>query len=397
MPVSDLPPEILDAIIDELQDDKKSLLRASLACRAFYPRTRVYLFSAVSLSREMDGSCLHELITRFPHLALNFKSLQIVCLLYPRDLVTPPSIYDPFTAIASLVNVTHLSLCSGDWHYMPDSVVSSLQSRSYRSLEVGLDFYFRSMGEICSLLKNSPDLQRVHITCQNSNITEVQQCDVDHSLHRTAAPAVLRFDDSKDHSDSASGTLLKSVLSSGSCPFSCNNIHTLRIDSSTSLPQCLNQYLSRSRSSLKHLHVNHIRPGIQSGKLHVSGVERISVTIFQLLIVQSGGAQASQMFEWWISNLSAVNEHCAIRSIAFTIIVYDPKRQEGHPASDWEDLWTRLDGCLTSSKMASLERVTITFNSRPAEWDTLKAQMEGNFLGLKRLGREVILDAPVRQ
>ncbi|SJK98748.1 uncharacterized protein ARMOST_02017 [Armillaria ostoyae] len=135
----------------------------------------------------------------------------------------------------------------------------------------------------------------------------------------------------------------------------------------------------------------------QSGKLHVSGVERISVTIFQLLIVQSGGAQASQMFEWWISNLSAVNEHCAIRSIAFTIVVYDPKRQEGHHASDWEDLWTRMDGCLTSSKMASLECLTITFNPQPAGWDTLKARMEGNFQGLKRLGREVILDGPVRQ
>ncbi|SJL18354.1 uncharacterized protein ARMOST_21941 [Armillaria ostoyae] len=379
MPFSDLPPEIFDAIIDDLQDDKKSLLKASLACKAFYPRTRVYLFSVASLSSAMECSCFHELITQFPQLALHFKSLKIA-VLYPSHTIPPSSLYGALSVIEFLVNVTHLSLRTGDWRYMPDSVVSSLQSRSYRSLEVNFQFYFRSMGEICSLLKNSPNLQQVRIDCRNSSIAEIQECDVDHSVHRTAAPAMVHIGNLEDDA----GALLKSILSSRSCPFSCSNIHTLHITSKTSLPQCLNQHLSHSPSSLKHLYIFHPYTGtIQLGKLHISGVEQITVVVFR----------QAQIFEWWISNFSAVNEDCAISSIAFKILVYNPNLQEGHPALGWEDIWTRLGGCLTSSKMASLKRVAITFDPQPADWDILKAEMEEKFLGLKKLGCEVILVA----
>ncbi len=82
-----------------------------------------------------------------------------------------------------------------------------------------------------------------------------------------------------------------------------------------------------------------------------------------------------------------MNKCSAILSVTFTIVSFTP---EGHPASDWEDLWTRLYGCLAAYTMASL---VITFEPQPAEWDTLTTEMEANFLGLKKLGREVILDA----
>lgn len=103
--------------------------------------------------------------------------------------------------------------------------------------------------------------------------------------------------------------------------------------------------------------------------------------------------RTTQTLEWWISNLAAVNEQCAIRSFSFTVIAFQQEVKEGHPSLDWEDLWRRLDNCLTSSKMVLLERVAITFEPRPAEWDTFKTRMEGSFLGLKRLGCELSLDA----
>ncbi|KAK0234184.1 hypothetical protein IW262DRAFT_138111 [Armillaria fumosa] len=387
--VSDLPPEILDSIIDELQDDKGSLLQASLACRALYPRTRVYLFYFASLSLSSQCDRLRALITLSPNLARHFKYLRISLFCRPR--VPPPHpVYRALTVIESLVNVTHLSLELGDWRYMPDSLVSSLQSHSYRSLEIGHLFCFRSIGEICSLLKNSPELQLVDISCR----TITQKCNMDHSLHCKPAPVVVRIDDTKDDSTSA-GTFLKSVLSFGSCPFSSSSIHTLDIESKANLPQCLTQYLS-SRGPLKHLYVDHTYSGIQSGNLHVSGIQQISVTLVFPEIFNR--APASQIFEWWISNLSAVDENCTIRLIDFKIIVETRRRRaEEHPALDWEDLWTRLDECLTSSRMASLERVAITFDPEPAYWNILKAEMGVSFLGLKKLGREVILDAVARR
>ncbi|KAK0479650.1 hypothetical protein IW261DRAFT_1478502 [Armillaria novae-zelandiae] len=392
MSISGIPPEIVDSIIDELQDDKKSLLQASLTCKIICPRTRVHLFSSVSLSHRYDCYRLEELIALSPNLALHFKSLKI-SFIYPPSYIPPYTVYGALTVIESLINVTHLTLAGGDWCYMLDSVVSSLQSRSYRSLIIGLHFSFRSIGEICSLIKNSPGLQEARISCSNLEITE--ECNLDHSLHITPAPVTIYIDGSQDYSHSA-GTILNSVLSSRPCLLSCSNIVTLGItlrDANTAVPQCLNRYLAQGHNPLKNLHVRHIRQGFRtaiSETLDVSNIEKIAITILQMPALLD---RTTHILEWWISNLAAVNEHCTIRLLSFTVIALQQEVKEGHPSLDWEDLWRRLDGCLTSNKMASLERVAITFEPRPAEWDTFKTRMEGIFLGLKRLGRELSLNA----
>ncbi|KAK0224896.1 hypothetical protein EDD85DRAFT_230051 [Armillaria nabsnona] len=49
-PITDfIPPEIIDAVIDCLQDDKDALLACSFVCRLFRPRTRVHLFHTLDL------------------------------------------------------------------------------------------------------------------------------------------------------------------------------------------------------------------------------------------------------------------------------------------------------------------------------------------------------------
>ncbi|KAK0443368.1 uncharacterized protein EV420DRAFT_1027954 [Desarmillaria tabescens] len=54
-PITDyIPPEIVDAIIDCLQNDKASLLACSFVCRLFRPRTRVNLFHTLEL--KLDGT-----------------------------------------------------------------------------------------------------------------------------------------------------------------------------------------------------------------------------------------------------------------------------------------------------------------------------------------------------
>ncbi|KAJ7275722.1 hypothetical protein C8J57DRAFT_1311527 [Mycena rebaudengoi] len=47
-----LPPELTDAIVHNLHDDKRALLRCSQVCRGWVPVTRYYLFSRVRLYRE---------------------------------------------------------------------------------------------------------------------------------------------------------------------------------------------------------------------------------------------------------------------------------------------------------------------------------------------------------
>ncbi|KAK0465903.1 uncharacterized protein EV420DRAFT_800329 [Desarmillaria tabescens] len=385
---SGLPQEILDAIIDELQYDKKSLKQASLACKALCPRTRVHLFSVVVIADSTSSDRLRKLITLSPKLALYFQRLQI-SILQMLD-IHAPAVYGPLTVIESLVNITHLSLCNGFWCHMPDTVVSSLQSRSYHTIHIDDSFNFRTMGEVCSLMQNSPDLRQVHFTCE---IHPIPECHLDHSLHRTPAPVALHITDSQDTLVSQAPGLLKSALSSHPCPFSFKNIRSLVVDLSgmrAIVLLHLAQYLALPGTSLKLLHVDHNKQGLSnhlsSTTLDVSRIENIAITTFRAHL--AGG---SDILRWWISNLSAVNKHNVIRSVTITIRTYTP--HQGHPALDWEDLWMRLDSCLTSYKMASLQYVAITFEPRPAEWDALKAQMEGSFLGLKQSGREVILDA----
>ncbi|KAK0222615.1 hypothetical protein EDD85DRAFT_261459 [Armillaria nabsnona] len=209
MPVSDLPLEILDGIIDELQHDEKSLLQASLACRAFYPRTRVHLFSVFSVASPLIKSCksncdrLRELITLSPKLALHFKSLYIIFL-----KSSTPQDYRALTVVESLIKVTHLYLDWGNWCHMPDSVVSSLQSHSYRVLHIHPFFHFTSIGEICSLVKNSPNLKQVDISIPpHYRITE--ECNLDHSLYSTPAPVAVSV---HEFPDASAGTVMKSVF-----------------------------------------------------------------------------------------------------------------------------------------------------------------------------------------
>ncbi|PBK93482.1 hypothetical protein ARMGADRAFT_1030109 [Armillaria gallica] len=164
------------------------------------------------------------------------------------------------------------------------------------------------------------------------------------------------------------------------------NVHTLSIalsGQSRILRQLLNQYLVLLGTSLKFLHVNHT-PGFlytSSEMLYVSSIEKIEVRIMKGDPNSFG--QDSEAFEWWISNLSAVKEPCAIRSIIFKIVATGPPYLERHPAFNWDNLWTRLDECLASYKMASLKNLSITFHLPP----------EGKFPLLKQLGREVVMNA----
>ncbi|PBK59306.1 hypothetical protein ARMSODRAFT_802341 [Armillaria solidipes] len=306
---SSLPPEILDAIIDELRDDTKSLLQVSLACKALCTRTRDHLFSVAAMSSYHTQSQCHrlrKLITLSPKLALHFKTLHIA--IEPILDGHVPGVYGPLTVIESLVNVTHLNLAYGDWRHMPDTAVSSLQSRSYRTVDIGQHFNFRTMGEVCSLVQNSPDLKRASFMCENHPTPE---CDFNHYLHRTPAPATLRITDYQDTSMSAEiPGLLKLAISSLPCPFSFSNVHTLIVNLSGAsyiVPEHLRQYLALPGTSLKHLHVTHnFKLGsadrLSSTTLDVSGVENIEIGI--LKTTSPRFARGIDILRWWISNLS---------------------------------------------------------------------------------------------
>ncbi|KAK0501131.1 hypothetical protein EDD18DRAFT_1147334 [Armillaria luteobubalina] len=405
MQASGLPPELCDAIIDELREDKKSLLQISLTCRALCPRTRVHLFHAVTLLGKSCCDRLCALITLSPTLALHFKSLRINWRIrnWNRNHLEN---YEPLTVIESLVGVTDLYLALDDWGRLPDAVASSLQSCSYRNLSIGGYCTFASMGEFCLLLQNSPGLEQVSFSCKN---IPPMLCDQDRSLHGTPAPSTLRIIDYQDTTSVPSErprSLLTLAISSHPCPFSFCNIRTLTVclsGPSTMFLEDLRKYLALPSTSLKHFCVIHgFRPvwshrGSPLASLDVSDIESIEIRVYRdrPLFLNPG---TLDILRWWISNFSSTDKRNIIRSLTFTNFtsISFPRKEE-RSTLDQEDLWMRLNDCLTSYKMGSLERLAITFDQRPAKWNMLKAQVEANFQGLKKSGCEVILDVVTRE
>lgn len=274
---------------------------------------------------------------------------------------------------------------------MPGTVVTSLQSHSYLTFRICPSFKFRSIGEICLLLQTSPHLRWASFWFKR---TFTEECHLDHSLHSTPAPVALHIGEAEPTFPIE--TLLKLAATSRPCPFSFRNIRTLNIILSSRnamLRQHLNQYLVLVGTSLNILHVNHSVPVpmyTSSETLDVSNVNHLSVIILQCDPNYFG--RGSQIFEWWISNLSVVKEHSTIRSITFEIV--SPISETGMQVPlDWDDLWTRLDECLASYKLVSLQHVVLKFRPRPRPgWDVYKARIEGKFSLLKQLGREVVLE-----
>ncbi|KAK0432502.1 hypothetical protein EV421DRAFT_2000681 [Armillaria borealis] len=328
-----------EVVNDDDKGDKKSLLGASLACKALCPRTRVHLFSVVVLSGKPACDRLHELIALSPKLTLHFRTLYIA-LMNVQD-IHAPAVYGVLTVIESLVNVTDLSLLAG----------RLAPCTRHRCIESPIPFLPQPRG---------------------NHVLQAQVDRRDLLAFEELARLAIRDVRLQNCFGGVRGTV----------------------------SQHLHQYLALPTTALKHLYVTHNILGIgilgaSSRTLNVSGVENIAATITMTPTVH--WHLVFQVFEWWISNFSAVNKDCAIRCITFkvTLDLNQPPSQGEHPALKWEDLWKRLDDCLASYKMALLKRFSITFEPRPPEWDLMRAQMENNFPGLKRLGRELVLEAQV--
>ncbi|KAK0431233.1 hypothetical protein EV421DRAFT_1912046 [Armillaria borealis] len=142
-------------------------------------------------------------------------------------------VYGALIVIKSLVNLTQLTLAAGDWSQLPDTVVSSLQSHSYRSLE--------------------PDLQRASFACENGFTGD---CHLNHSLHCTPASVEWHISDFAGSSVAAETPL--------------------RIATSFQSRR-LSQYLVLPVTSLGFLHIVPVNQYASSETLDVSSVKQIAV------------------------------------------------------------------------------------------------------------------------
>ncbi|KAJ3767912.1 hypothetical protein FB446DRAFT_792749 [Lentinula raphanica] len=115
-------PELLDHIIDQLGDDKKSLLAVSLSCKQLLTRSRYRLFHTFRPDRYFAPS--QTLSALFEILDAPYSSMgrAIHCLVIGYDLQFPSTLPSDLSRIRkNLVNVTTLCWNNYGWWTAPEA------------------------------------------------------------------------------------------------------------------------------------------------------------------------------------------------------------------------------------------------------------------------------------
>ncbi|PBK93472.1 hypothetical protein ARMGADRAFT_1012360 [Armillaria gallica] len=381
----EFPPEILDAIVDELKGNKRALIQMSLVCRDLYPRTRIHLFHSVSLSTKADCDRLRALLTLSPKLAIHFKYLRISC----REFLLSAD-HESLTVIEPLINITSLSLESIGFLFPKrefcQSVWDILCSNSYHSIQIS-SWCFARMDEFCGLMYESPNLRRIEtllVKYPEPQFSPQHPCD-----HSTRSPVELVIDDISEKPE----VVLGSAISLFPCPYSFRSVRFLKIRLSCRNPvflQRLDHFLTLPTTSLKNLYIRHwFGPGETptTVNLNVSRVENVGIRI------SNHPSTISARFDWWIANFKEVDHHNSIQTITFVISESDTENEASLLDSirRMEAFWSELDECLASPRLALLTRAAIIFEGPPLqEWEEAKMLIEGEFTRLKQLGRELV-------
>ncbi|KAJ7589647.1 hypothetical protein C8J56DRAFT_37075 [Mycena floridula] len=160
-------PELLDAIIDWLSDDPKSLLACSLAGRALLPRSRHHLFSTIAIPRRSKlnqpigyKASDHRSLTSFlaildsPQSTIGptVKHLELSALFwYDQNLP------DDFSRIkARLCNVSTIRWSHDKWYFAPESFTDLLWSFPLVSIELHRSA-FRDNADFVEFLCTMPE------------------------------------------------------------------------------------------------------------------------------------------------------------------------------------------------------------------------------------------------
>ncbi|KAH9936910.1 hypothetical protein B0H21DRAFT_59553 [Amylocystis lapponica] len=150
--IPQLPPELLDRIIDFLYDDPAGLKACSITCRTCVPRTRFHLFHTTSLiGLRDDFTRFAQLLASSPALGLYVRTLSVTFL--------PKFDYSLFSDITMhLGNVRSLTLVGVDIY-----VDKMLLSRIGIVEHLAMWASFRTSADVCALFHAFPHVSNLHV------------------------------------------------------------------------------------------------------------------------------------------------------------------------------------------------------------------------------------------
>ncbi|KAK0454338.1 hypothetical protein EV421DRAFT_411464 [Armillaria borealis] len=161
-----VPQELIDQIVDDLRDDHAALRCTSLTSRAFYPRTRPYLFREVELVEDEQTQRFAALCRDSPNIVPLVVSLDTThCWFDEEDSGIP----FPFLPSLRHITVTWVADCPFQVPSALSSSKKSYVSAMFWQLEVN------GLSQILEIIGGSSELQHLALLSLNS-ATEPLTC-----------------------------------------------------------------------------------------------------------------------------------------------------------------------------------------------------------------------------
>jgi hypothetical protein len=160
-----IPPELIDAVLDFLHDDRVVLYACAVVCKAWLPSCRFHLFSCILL-HTWNAQKFSTLLDSPLHTSAITPYVRSLYLLEGRgrDSTGPPWLNKGVLRIAALTSVTKLQLEYLKWEELEDDSRTALASILPRLEELHfLHSYFETFGQLVDLICICRSLRRLRL------------------------------------------------------------------------------------------------------------------------------------------------------------------------------------------------------------------------------------------
>ncbi|KAK0493491.1 hypothetical protein EDD18DRAFT_402901 [Armillaria luteobubalina] len=310
-----IPSEIIDEIIDYLRDDSRTLLRCSMVCRVFYPRTRTHLFRIVDIRRRSNSAARFIAVTKAsPHL--------LSCVTDTRILgTTVHSILAPVLPLMSnlaSLKIQFIKLASiADLH----AHVFQLSGLKQFSLD-GLYYDKEGLPFSPPPTRRGPALERIDIVADGDPL------------------------------------LLPSFFRPGLWSVYANSLQYLEVDKPSEKDLHVLSDLTRIAGSLKHLRLLEVQWDVRHWPdpptLVLTGLETLSMEVWY----KDDLARIDlYLLNWLISSLSSMDETSSLRRLELKLKCWqDSEFQE---VDEMWPLWMKLDDVLSRPDLSRLDQLKV--------------------------------------
>ncbi|KAK0224892.1 hypothetical protein EDD85DRAFT_229860 [Armillaria nabsnona] len=332
-----IPPELIDKIIDHLKYDKDALLMCSLVCRLFYPRTRVHLFRAISITdRNRKVSLVHDSSSKNV-----LQYIQGIKLHWPTDYANPVSDLLPkfTTFLLSLTSLTSLSLSA--IRLRDASHLHAVIYQLYRLTSLTLKNVFFDSSESYTISDHQTSLESYpKIETISMYGTSFHASIVDLIIHRQDLRAIYVNSLRRLCIKYPPGEYFSSI-----CAF-----------------------LRATAGSLRRLDLYICRAYYQPGRLSSWPVQldRLPLTMQTLHIVikcHRLWVGHVKVMRWLLDSLSGPDGDIRLETMMLTVVPpYDHTGSNDYlQGEDWAAQWTSLDKALSRLGSSTFRRLKVTF------------------------------------